>query len=295
MSGTYDNLPEGVYSTNFSFVPLIKAAVASLSDSTATVITTFSRSLADPAGGLIPDDAKVESYQNFVLAMNLLYQYTQEFLDSELSDKLDMWLESVKIEYGLDIESIQTGISLSEEFQNEMFVLGLKDTSQKIEMFDFELYREITGANKMKNGLSDIMLQDLNFDPIDPDIEIIGFSGRSEFSAMYTNFSNRSFYLLSEGRIDDERTFFYSVLPGFSPAFDIVFLDNCISIKNRILNETDKTGNVLKITKRDYHNVYLLQKAEFSRLMMRAGIHQQPDIIDNKQPDYVPASKPAGL
>ncbi|MDV0447425.1 hypothetical protein MsAg5_13150 [Methanosarcinaceae archaeon Ag5] len=290
-----DVLPEGVYSNKFSFVLLIKASVASLCDATASFRTEFSVQLTDPNGNVIQDDFKTETFRNFVLAIDVLYQYTQEFLDAGLSKKIKDYLDNTTVGSVSDKEIVESGILISEEFQKEMYDLGLKDTAQTIEMFDFELYRTITGENKVKNGLPSIPKSGEEFDPLNPNVEIIGFSGRSEFAFMYTNFSNRSFFLLSEGKFDEERNFFYGILVGFAPVFDLIFLDNCIAINNRLLNTTGPDDKPKKLSKKDYHNAYLLHKAEFSRLMMRAGIHQQPDIMDNKQPDYIPAQKPAGL
>ncbi|MCL2862797.1 MAG: hypothetical protein FWE54_01680 [Methanimicrococcus sp.] len=125
------------------------------------------------------------------------------------------------------------------------------------------------------------------YDPFDDAIDIVGFSQKSEYAYMFTNYTNRTFHLLSHGKVDEAMCFFYNVLGDFAVIFDKTFLKNCINIRNRIV--------VGDLSKSDYINVYHLQKAQFSRLMIRAHVCLQPDVHDNRFPSYDPAQKPGGI
>lgn len=129
------------------------------------------------------------------------------------------------------------------------------------------------------------------YDPFEDGIDVIGFSQKSEFAYLFSNYSNRSFFLLSRGKVDEAMNFFYNVLGDFAVVFDYQFLNNCIKIKNDILNKE----NGESVNKKDYLKMYHLHKAQFSRLMIRANVCLQPDIHDNRFPDYEPAQKPGGF
>lgn len=125
---------------------------------------------------------------------------------------------------------------------------------------------------------------------MDDGIEIVGYSGKSEFSYLYTNYSNRTFYLLSQGHREEAVSFFYDILGDFAPVFDLIFLKNCIKITELFSNE-----EIDEPSKGDYFKMYQLHKAQFSRLMIRAHVMLQPDIHDNKFPDFEPAQEIGGV
>lgn len=275
-----------VYSTaDISFIPYLKSCTAELCDASATLQTIRRRSVTDPNGGEIDDDSTFRAVQDFVHAMIRLHEYCREFVDADLSDRLDEWLESISISNSLDSAVITVGLELSSDYQAFLFDIGIKDTIPKAESFDFELFRRTAIDNKKRAGLPGP--DDEDFDPLNSNFEILGFGSKSEYSFLYSNYVNKSFCLLSESRTDEAREFFYNVLSDFAPVFDVLFLDNCIRISSSIKENIPSES--------DYHTIFLLHRAEFARLMMRAGIHHQPDVIDNRAPSYRPAQKPAGM
>jgi hypothetical protein len=278
---------DNAYSSNeMVFIPAIRVCIANVCDETANIQTILKRSVYDPNGGYIPDNQDMAAYQDFVYHLDRLFCYCEEFLPAELRTKISAWVDGVNISNDLSAskDHISQGIEISKEFQTILFEFGLKDTTVSFDVFPFELYKEINDKR-----ISDYSDKTKNFNPAEtalPEFEIIGFSSKSEYSFLYTNYSQRSFYLLSEGRIDDARTFFYNILGDFAPVFDETFLKNCIEISNSFFKTKEGT-----VSKTDYQQAYQMHKAEFSRLMIRANIHQQPDIMDTKQPNYTPADK----
>jgi hypothetical protein len=266
------------------FIPAIRACIASVCDETANIQTIIKRQVCDPNGGYVPDDQHLIAYQNFVYHLNRLYCYCAEFLPNELSDEISEWFDNAVIsnDQMASQDHISKGIEISKTFQETLFDLGLKDTSISFDVFPFEVYKEINDKRTSDRA-------EKEFNPIEsplPEFEIIGFSSKSEYSFLYTHYCQRSFYLLSEGRVDDARTFFYNILGDFAPVFDVVFLENSIDITKRFIELDSK-----KPSRTDYQQAYQMHKAEFSRLMIRANIHQQPDVMDTKQPNYTPADK----
>lgn len=279
--------------SDVSFIPHIKSCIATLCDTSASLQTVMRRALADPTGGELPDDAPQKVLQDFVHALCRVHEYCREFLDAELSDRISDWVQEIVISESPEAESVSAGLAISTDLQQYLFDIGMKDTQPKAEAFDFELYRGIISMNKREAGLP--APDDAGFDPLNPNLEISGFPGKSEYSFLYSNYVNKSFYLMSEGRVDAAREFFYNILSDFAPIFDLMFLDNCIRISGSIKGTRDEAEDVRETTESDYHMIYLLHKSEFARLMMRAGIHHQPDVIDNRAPAYAPAQKPAGI
>ena len=273
----------GVYETSDSaFISAIKRSVADVCDSMANIQTIVSRKQFDPNGNLVPDRTVADSYQQFVFDLNRLFRYCGEVFPDLLNKEITDWISKVEITDTPETDHIEAGIELAEKIQKQMYLLGLKNTAARIDVFDFKYYLETYSE-------SDDETECEEYDPTEEDgIEIIGFSSKSEFSFLYGNYSNRSFYLLSEGKADEAQAFFYNILGDFAPVFDLTFLENCVAISKKILESED-------LSKMDYLKMYQLHKAEFSRLMVRAKVHQQPDIHDNRFPNYTPAEKPGGL
>lgn len=272
---------------SIKFTSIIRQGIADLCDKTATIKTVSKRrSITNQTK--TPDAVVIKCYEDFIFSIERLVEYCREMLPEDLITRINRWDESVSIpSIGKNLDErelniLKIGIRLSEDLQKVMYRKGLKDPVAPTD-FDFERYLQISEEYDPESVKSDY------FDPLEEGYDILGYNGRSEFSFMYTTYVNHSMILKSSGRFDDARTFFYGVLPTFAPVFDRDFLLNCIKIKHHYAPVINAGG-------KGVHNViYQLHEAEFSALMNRSNILQQPDIMDTKLPEYTPASVPGGV
>lgn len=270
------------------FTSIIRQGIADLCDKTATIKTVSKRrSISNTLK--MPDEVVVRCYEEFVFSIERLVEYSREMLPEDLLQKFSRWDDAVSIpslgknldEH--DMKILRIGLQISEALQTVMYKKGLKDPVAPTD-FDFERYLKISEEYDPES------VKDEFFDPLEQGYDILGYNSRCEYSYMYTAFVTHSMNLKSSGRFDDARTFFYAALPTFAPVFDLPFLQNCIKIKKHYAPVLNGGG-------KGVHNViYQLHEAEFSALMNRANILQQPDIMDTKLPEnYTPASVPGGV
>lgn len=270
------------------FTSIIRQGIADLCDKTATIKTVSKRrSISNTLK--MPDEVVVRCYEEFVFSIERLVEYSREMLPEDLLQKFSRWDDAVSIPSlgknldDHDMKILRIGLQISEALQTVMYKKGLKDPVAPTD-FDFERYLKISEEYDPES------VTDEFFDPLEQGYDILGYNSRCEYSYMYTAFVTHSMNLKSCGRFDDARTFFYAALPTFAPVFDLPFLQNCIKIKKHYAPVLNGGG-------KGVHNViYQLHEAEFSALMNRANILQQPDIMDTKLPEnYTPASVPGGV
>lgn len=277
----------GASGDSIKFTSIIRQGIADLCDKTATIKTVSKRrSISNPLK--MPDEVVIRCYEEFVFSVERLVEYAREMLPEDLLTKFSRWDESVSIpELGKnlderDMKILKIGLQISSDLQTIMYKKGLKDPVAPTD-FDFERYLQISAEYDPDS------VNDEFFDPLEQGYDILGYNSRSEYSFMYTNYVTHSMNLKSCGRFDDARTFFYGILPTFAPVFDKPFIENCIKIKKHYAPMLNGGG-------KGVHNViYQLHESEFSALMNRANILQQPDIMDTRLPEYTPASVPGGV
>lgn len=290
---------EGIYDTEDSgFVFAMQRCIADLCDATAGLQVSLKKELTDSAGRYIEDVEAAEKFRAFVFSLERLYRYSREILPADVTADIEAFVDAAKIRADLPANNIEKGLEAANKLQQCVHELGLKNTSAGFDIFDFEFYylTERGDQNEQTESASED-----DFDILDSDngIDIVGFPQKSEFSYMFTHYSNRTFYLLSSGRVDDAMSFFYNILGDFAPVFDDIFLNNCINISKTFFAEkkSEKENEIRRtvLSKSEYYKMYQLHKAQFSRLMVRAHVLLQPDIYDNRFPDYEPAQQPGGV
>lgn len=280
----------GIFGNNndsLRFTSIIRQGIADLCDKTAT-IKTVSKRRNISSGGKTPDDVIVKCFEEFVFSVERLFEYTKEMLPDDMIQRINRWDDSVQIPSAgqrldeKDFNLLKAGLRISEDLQKIMYKKGLKDPIAPAD-FDFSKYLEISQEYDPESFEDE-------FDPIEAGVDILGYSGRNEYSNMYTSYVIHSMNLKSFGRYDDARAFFYASLPCFAPLFDYAFLTNCINVKKKYAAQMAAGG-------KGVHNmIFQLHEAEFAALMNRANIVQLPDIMDCRMPtDYTPASVPGGV
>jgi hypothetical protein len=92
---------------------------------------------------------KVEKFRTFQFEFRRLYKNAKQVIPTEIKDKIEKWFEDTAKENIItDIVSLKYGIQLSDNLQDVLFDIGVKDIDvADPEMFPYEYYKELYDAS----------------------------------------------------------------------------------------------------------------------------------------------------
>lgn len=92
---------------------------------------------------------KIEKVRMFQVEFRRLYKNAKQVIPDDIRDKIEKWFtNTAKANIVTDIKSLEYGLQLSDELQDMLFDIGIKDLNiSEPEMFPYKFYGELYNAS----------------------------------------------------------------------------------------------------------------------------------------------------
>lgn len=125
----------------------IRGNIARLNDAAAVVEIDIVIPL--PTNDITTTGYKIEKFRTFQFEFRRLYKNAKQVIPTEIKTKIDKWFEDTARENIItDIVALKYGIQLSDQLQDVLFEIGVKDIDvADPEMFPYKFYEELYNAS----------------------------------------------------------------------------------------------------------------------------------------------------
>lgn len=125
----------------------IRGNIARLNDAAAVVEIDIVIPL--PTDDIQTTGHKIEKFRTFQFEFRRLYKNAKQVIPEEIKSKIEKWFEdTAKHDVITDVKSLKYGIQLSDQLQDVLFDIGIKDIDvADPEMFPYKFYEELYNAS----------------------------------------------------------------------------------------------------------------------------------------------------
>lgn len=125
----------------------IRGNTARLNDAAAVVEIDIV--LPTPTNDIQTTGHKIEKIRSFHFEFRRLYKNAKQVLHEDIRTKIEKWFEETATKNVItDVKSLKYGIQLSDELQDILFDIGVKDIDvSEPEIFPYDYYKELCDAN----------------------------------------------------------------------------------------------------------------------------------------------------
>ena len=132
---------------NVALMHEIRGDILRLNDAAAVVEIDIV--LPTPTNDIQTVGYKIEKVRMFQVEFRRLYKNAKQVIPDDIRDKIEKWFtNTAKANIVTDIKSLEYGLQLSDELQDMLFDIGIKDLNiSEPEMFPYKFYEELYNAS----------------------------------------------------------------------------------------------------------------------------------------------------
>ena len=132
---------------NVALMHEIRGDILRLNDAAAVVEIDIV--LPTPTNDIQTVGYKIEKVRMFQVEFRRLYKNAKQVIPDDIRDKIEKWFtNTAKANIVTDIKSLEYGLQLSDELQDMLFDIGIKDLNiSEPEMFPYKFYGELYNAS----------------------------------------------------------------------------------------------------------------------------------------------------
>lgn len=146
MSAEQSEQPQQFTKNSDFWIGEIRGNIARLNDAAAVVEIDIVIPL--PTNDIQTTRHKIEKFRTFQFEFRRLYKNAKQVIPKEIKSKIEKWFEdTAKHDVITDVKSLKYGIQLSDDLQDVLFKIGVKDIDvADPEMFPYIFYKELYDA-----------------------------------------------------------------------------------------------------------------------------------------------------